>query len=195
MNSLETGYQRKYLTPEEIKALLEAAKNGATRNPERDYCILVFLYHHGLRVSELCNLRLTDIDLNANTLYVRHQKSGTGSRTHPSVHPLYKSDLGPIRTWLKVRQAMQLEHPFLFSSERRARLSRASVWKMVGIVGEAAGLGRLKVHPHSLRHACGYTLINKDVPIRTVQSFLGHKSIQTTVRYTELAPNRFAKLF
>ena len=194
MNSFDQP-ARKYLTPEEIKALLEAAKNGTTRNPERDYCILVLLYHHALRVSELCNLRLSDIDLNANTLYVRHQKSGTGSRTHPSVHPLYKSDLGPIRTWLKVRQEMQLEHPFLFSSERRGRLSRASVWKMVGIVGEAAGLGRLKVHPHSLRHACGYTLINKDVPIRTVQSFLGHKSIQTTVRYTELAPNRFDKLY
>jgi site-specific recombinase XerD len=65
---------------------------------------------------------------------------------------------------------------------------------MLEVVGRAAGLEHLKPHPHSLRHACGYTLINKDVPIRMVQSFLGHKSIQTTVGYTELSPNRFANL-
>jgi type 1 fimbriae regulatory protein FimB len=193
MNSVDRR-PRKYLTPEEIKSLLDAAKNGATRNAARDHCILVLLYHHGLRVSELCNLRLSDIDLGAGTLYVRHQKSGNGSGTHPSVHPLCKADLGPIRAWLKVREQMQLTHPFLFTSERRGRLSRFSVWKMLEVVGAAAGLAHLKPHPHSLRHACGYTLINKDIPIRTVQSFLGHRSIQTTVGYTELAPNRFDRI-
>jgi type 1 fimbriae regulatory protein FimB len=193
MNSVDRR-PRKYLTPDEIKALLEAARDGATRNPERDYSILVLLYHHGLRVSELCDLRLTDIDLGANTLYVRHQKSGTGGRAHPSLHPLFKQDLSPLRNWLKIRADMQLDHQFLFTSERRTRLDRRTVWKMLEAVGEAAGLAHLKPHPHALRHACGYTLINKDIPIRTVQSFLGHRSIQTTVGYTELAPNRFDKI-
>src|SRR5215813_3259994 len=105
---------------------------GQRRIPERDYCILLLMYHHGLRVSELCDLRLDNIHLDNSTIYVRHQKSGgRGGRTHPSVHPLYKGDLLAVKEWLKIRQKMTLEHDFLFTSEQRARLSRASVWRMV----------------------------------------------------------------
>jgi site-specific recombinase XerD len=190
MKTTSAKRTREYLTPEEIKTLLEAAKNGATRQPERDYCILLLLFHHGLRVSELCDLGLDDVQLENKTLFVRHQKNGKRS-----VHPLFKGEPGAIKDWLKVREQMAPSHQYLFTSERRSKLNRATIWSMVGIVGEAAGLGHLKIHPHSLRHACGYSLINKDVPVRTVQSFLGHRSIQTTVRYTELAPNRFDRLF
>jgi type 1 fimbriae regulatory protein FimB len=54
---------REYLTPEEVDKLLETAKNGATRNPARDYCLLGMMFRHGLRVSEAIGLRLADIDL------------------------------------------------------------------------------------------------------------------------------------
>ncbi len=57
--------------------------------------------------------------------------------------------------------------------------------------GKAAGFG-MKIHPHMLRHACGYKLANDG---RTIQAYLGHKSIQHTVRYTELAPTRFKSLY
>jgi site-specific recombinase XerD len=60
--------------------------------------------------------------------------------------------------------------------------------------GKAAGFG-MKIHPHMLRHACGYKLANDGVDTRTIQAYLGHKSIQHTVRYTELAPTRFKSLF
>jgi type 1 fimbriae regulatory protein FimB len=189
---------REYLTSDEIDKLLTTAKEGATRNAPRDYCILVLLYHHGLRASELCDLRLSDIDLLSSepTIYVRHQKSGgKGTRTHASVHPLYKLDVAALRNWLKIREDMELENDYLFVSERRDRLNRATIWLMLTVISEAAGLSHLNIHPHSLRHACGYTLINKGVDLRRVSSFLGHKSLQTTVRYTELAPGRFDKLF
>lgn len=65
---------------------------------------------------------------------------------------------------------------------------------MVERAALAAGLG-IKVHPHMLRHACGYKLANDGVDTRTIQAYLGHKSIQRTVRYTELAPTRFKSLF
>ena len=60
--------------------------------------------------------------------------------------------------------------------------------------GKAAGFA-MKIHPHMLRHACGYKLANDGVDTRTIQAYLGHKSIQHTVRYTELAPTRFKSLF
>jgi site-specific recombinase XerD len=60
--------------------------------------------------------------------------------------------------------------------------------------GPGAGFG-MKIHPHMLRHACGYKLANDGVDTRTIQAYLGHKSIQHTVRYTELAPTRFKSLF
>ena len=65
---------------------------------------------------------------------------------------------------------------------------------MVERAGEAAGFD-LKVHPHMPRHACGFMLANDGVETRTIQAYLGHKSIQHTVRYTELAPTRFKSLF
>jgi site-specific recombinase XerD len=61
---------------------------------------------------------------------------------------------------------------------------------MIERVGEAADIG-LKVHPHMLRHACGYALANAGHDTRALQAYLGHKIIQHTVRYTELAPTRF----
>ena len=69
------------------------------------------------------------------------------------------------------------------------------VWTMIRNIAEVAGLDDLNIHPHMLRHACGYNLINRGTDVRMVQSFLGHRSIQSTVRYTELAPNRFANLY
>jgi site-specific recombinase XerD len=65
---------------------------------------------------------------------------------------------------------------------------------MVERAARAAGLD-MKIHPHTLRHRCGYKLANDGVDTRTIQNYLGHKSIQHTVRYTELAPTRFKSLF
>jgi hypothetical protein len=65
---------------------------------------------------------------------------------------------------------------------------------MVERAGKATGFD-MKIHPHLLRHACGFKLANDGVDTRTIQAYLGHKSIQHTVRYTELAPSRFKSLF
>jgi type 1 fimbriae regulatory protein FimB len=179
---------REYLTPEEIDKLLAAAKDGATRNPERDHCLLGMMFRHGLRVSEAIGLRLTDIDLEQATFHVhRLKESASGA------HPIYQPDRKALLAWLKARKAMKPQNDFLFISERRSQLK--SVWEIVRLVAAAAGLDHLRVHPHSLRHSCGYVLINRDVDVRRVQSFLGHRSIQTTVRYTHLASNGFVSFY
>jgi site-specific recombinase XerD len=82
----------------------------------------------------------------------------------------------------------------LFISERRRPLERSNVCKMVNTFAKAAGLAQLNVHPHMLRHSCGYDLANRGVDTRYIQGYLGHRNIQHTVRSTELSPTRFANL-
>ena len=78
----------------------------------------------------------------------------------------------------------------MFVSERGSPFTTAGFRKMVARLGVAAGF-KFAVHPHMLRHACGYKLANNGVDIRTLQHYLGHKNIQHTVRYTELSPHKF----
>ena len=78
----------------------------------------------------------------------------------------------------------------MFVSERGAPFSTEGFARLLQRAGKAAGL-TIRVHPHMLRHACGYTLANAGHDTRALQAYLGHKNIQHTVRYTELAPGRF----
>jgi site-specific recombinase XerD len=80
--------------------------------------------------------------------------------------------------------------PFVFVSERGAPFTTAGFAKMIERAAANAALG-LKAHPHMLRHACGFALANKGRDTRALQAYLGHRNIQHTVRYTELAPDRF----
>jgi site-specific recombinase XerD len=183
--------RREYLTPDEVERLLAASKT-TSRNPERDYAILLLAYRHGLRVSELCSLKLSDVNLEVGEFHVSRLKgSDSGS------HPFYNGESAAIRAWLMERAKLNpLEScNTLFISERRKPLSRITVWLMISQVAQAAGLEHLDVHPHMLRHSCGYALINKGVDVRTIQGYLGHRSISSTVRYTKLDSRRFAKLF
>lgn len=183
--------KREYLTPDEIDKLLAASKT-TSRNPERDYCALLLMFRHRLRVSELCSLKLSDIDLESRTFHVRRLKG-----CDHGVHEFFNGETGAIRTWLAEREKMNPPATVeeLFISERRRPLSRVTVWVMIREVAAAAGLGHLELHPHMLRHSCGYALINKKVDVRVIQDFLGHRSISSTVRYTKLDRSRFAKLF
>jgi type 1 fimbriae regulatory protein FimB/type 1 fimbriae regulatory protein FimE len=84
--------------------------------------------------------------------------------------------------------------PFLFETERRAAFTRAGFARMVERAAKVAGLS-LKAHPHMLRHACGFAIANAGHDTRALQAYLGNKNIRHTVRYTELAPDRFKKLW
>jgi site-specific recombinase XerD len=179
---------REHLTPEETQKLLDASK--ATRNPERDYCLLLLMFRHGLRVTELRNMLLSDVDVKEKVLHIKRLKSCASG-----THPMFNGEPRAVQAWLIERAKMQPVCDTLFVSERRKPLSRSMVWTMLQKIAAAAGLGDLNIHPHMLRHATGYNLINRGTDVRIVQSFLGHRSIQSTTRYTELAPNKFANLY
>ena len=99
-----------------------------------------------------------------------------------------------LRALRRLQREQELKSPFLFGSERGTPFTKRGFQAMVERAGEAAGFD-MKIHPHMLRHACGFKLANDGVDTRTIQAYLGHKTIQHTVRYTELAPTRFKSLF
>lgn len=184
---------REYLTSTELDRLLAASKDPAnSRTPVRDYAILLLMFRHGLRVSELCALKLTDINVETRELHINRLKGSEGGP-----HELYNGESQAVKAWLLERAKM--EPPAgcdtLFISERRKPLHRSAVWAMVQKLSKAAELHHLSIHPHMLRHSTGYALVNKGTDIRIIQGFLGHRAITSTVRYTKLDSKRFAKLF
>jgi type 1 fimbriae regulatory protein FimB/type 1 fimbriae regulatory protein FimE len=171
---------REYLTETEVAALTEAAKGN--RYGHRDATMVLVAYRHGLRASELVDLRWDQIDFDTATLAVRRAKKGS-----PATHPIRGDELRALR---RLQREQEPQSPFVFTSERGAPFTTAGFARLVERAGAAAELG-FKAHPHMLRHACGFALANKGHDTRALQAFLGHKNIQHTVRYTELAPDRF----
>ncbi len=170
---------REYLTPKEVERLIAAARQN--RYGHRDATMIRVAYRHGLRVAELCALRWDQVDFEHGLLHVRRIKNGM-----PSVHPLGGGELRALRKLQ--RGATPSRH--VFTTERRAPMSPAGFRKMLARTGEIAEFP-FPVHPHMLRHACGYKLANDGQDTRALQHYLGHKNIQHTVRYTELAADRF----
>ena len=144
--------------------------------------MILVAYRHGLRVDELTDLRWDQIDFSHATLAVRRVKTGT-----PATHPIMGDELRALR---RLQREQDPKSPFVFTTERGGPFAVSAFQRLVARAGEAAELG-FAAHPHMLRHACGYALANKGIDTRALQAYLGHKSIQHTVRYTELSPGRF----
>lgn len=175
---------REYLTEVEVESLIKAARETG-RHGHRDATLILLAYRHGLRVSELVSLRWDQVDLKQGLMHVNRVKNGTAS-THPV--------RGPEIRALRRLQRDYPDTPYVFVTERKGPLTTSTVRKMVSRAGEKSAMG-FPVHPHMLRHACGFKLANDGQDTRAVQHYLGHKNIQHTVRYTELASNRFDKFW
>ena len=173
---------REHLTEREIDKLVEAAK--ANRWRQRDATMILIAFRHGLRASELCGLQWSDVEFESGTLHLRRAKGGT-----TATHPLLGDELRALRSLKR-----DAKSPFIFVSERNAPFTVSGFAKLVERAGIEAKLP-FKAHPHMLRHATGYALANRGTDTRTLQAFLGHRSIQSTVRYTELAPGRFKNIW
>jgi type 1 fimbriae regulatory protein FimB len=178
------GRKRDFLTEGEMNHLLTAARRG--RHGARDYLMVLLTFRHGLRVSELIDIRLRDLDLITARLYVRRRK-GSLSTTQP----VEGDELRAIRAYL--RERVQTNAPYLFLGER-GPLTRQAVNYLLKEIGQRAELG-IHVHPHMLRHSTGYYLANKGYDTRLIQDYLGHKNITHTVKYTRTAASRFEGLW
>jgi type 1 fimbriae regulatory protein FimB/type 1 fimbriae regulatory protein FimE len=173
---------REHLTEREIDKLVEAAKGN--RWGQRDATMILIAFRHGLRASELCGLQWSDVEFETGTLHLRRAKRGT-----TATHPLLGDELRALRSLKR-----DAKSPFIFVSERGAPFTVSGFAKLVERAGIEAKLP-FKTHPHMPRHATGYALANRGVDTRSLQAYLGHRSIQSTDRYTELAPGRFKNIW
>lgn len=172
-----------FLTAAELAALLNAAKAG--RHGTRDHLLLLLMFRHGLRVSEAISLQLDELDLDRSMLWVHRLKGGLSVQ-----QPIAGDELRAIRRYLAMRQGSL---PWLFLSERGQPLTRQAVNYLVNLAARRAGLEG--VHPHTLRHSCGYYLANKGHDLRLIQDYLGHRDPKHTVHYTRTAGRRFEGLW
>jgi len=180
--------KRKHLTSSEIDKLLEASLN--TTYGIRNYCLIYLAFTHGLRVSELCYLRLSDLDLKQKTICIYRLKNGFST-----VQPLREKEIEMLERWLILRKSFPGEDSdWLFLSMKGTKLSRKRIYSLISSLGEQASIS-IKVHPHMLRHSCGFALADQGIDTRLIQDYLGHRNIQHTVTYTASNSARFLKLW
>jgi integrase len=171
---------RDYLTPPEVDHLMRAARPRG-RYRHRDATLLLLMDRHGLRVAEAVHLRWERLALKAAVLHVRRVKQGVAA-----VHPVRRSELRALRQVQQPHAGMA----YLFVSERGGPLTTRAVHYSVAQAGIAAGFP-LPIHPHMRRHACGFSWANNGGDTRALHQYLGHRTIQHTVRSSEWTPQRF----
>ncbi|MEH0888290.1 tyrosine-type DNA invertase [Enterobacter sp. UNJFSC 003] len=176
--------RRKYLTVHEVERLISAV--ATTKNSERNKCMLLMCFIHGLRVSELSQLKLRDVEISNKIIYISRLKNGFSVQ-----HPLQHRELVALKAWMQKRSGyLGSESEYLFLSRHGKKISRQQLYRIFREAGQAANIN-IDVHPHMFRHACGYALADKGCDTRLIQDYLGHRNIQNTVIYTASNAARF----
>ncbi|QZE31379.1 tyrosine-type recombinase/integrase (plasmid) [Pantoea ananatis] len=176
--------KRKYLTGEEVRSILRVIHDN--KDSYRDYCMVSMAFLHGLRVTELVSLKISDYDPLSKKIYIKRLKGGLST-----CHPLLPEEERVLNLWLSERKKIEGNHlPWLFLSQKGGRISRQRFYQLIRAYGEKANLP-ISVHPHMLRHACGYSLAERGNDTRLIQDYLGHRNIRHTVVYTASNSERF----
>lgn len=184
MKSTAEIKKRNFLTQNEIESLLKAANSGV--HAARNYCLTLLCFIHGFRASEICRLQISDIDLRSKCIYIRRLKKGFST-----THPLLNKEIQALKTWLDIRKSYpDADSEWLFLSRKGNPLSRQQFYQIISNAGDNAGL-TIEIHPHMLRHSCGFALANMGIDTRLIQDYLGHRNIRHTVWYTASNAGRF----
>jgi len=171
------AHSRKALTPEEILKVLKVASES-----KRNLAMILLAYRHGMRASEVCELRLSDLDLKNGQVTIRRLK-GSLTTTQPLTdHPGQPllSERRVLRAWLAERHDAT---DFVFTSQKGGRIHRSQFFRLFQSTAERAGLSGDRRHPHCLKHALGFSLVAANVNLASVKVALGHKSIASTAIY------------
>jgi len=180
------AHPRDYLTEREMEPFGNAVKQG--RHDGRNYTRLLLAYRHGLRVSELVEIRLDQRDWPTAHLWVVRKKGSLSPQD-----PLDGDELRALRPWFRMCEGHPSRHlPYVLLSER-GPFTRQMFNYLVAAIAMRAGL-LTHMRPHMLRHSCGYALAKKGCDTRLIQDYLGHKNVQHTVRYTCMVAARLEGL-
>ena len=176
------------LTPDELLAVLKAARSRSAR----DWAMILLGYRHGLRASEVCSLKLADVDPKADSISIRRLKGSLHT-----VQPLYRhkgqpllDEVTALRAWQRERKADGSD--FLFTSQKGGRLHRSQFFRIFQACAEAAGLPPQKRHPHALKHSLASHLVAGNVNLALVKQCLGHRAIGSTMKYVAVSDTQAA---
>jgi len=181
--------QMTFLTPAETLAVLKAAKQRSTR----DWAMILLAYRHGLRASEVCRLKLTDIDQKAGSISIRRLKGSLLTVQTLFQHrgqPLL-DEMAAIRSWLRKRPADGSN--YLFTSQKGGKLNRTQFFRVFQTVAQLAGLPVEKRHPHVLKHSLASHLVAGNVNLALIRQALGHRSINSTMQYVGTSDGQAAE--
>ena len=179
-----------FLTLEEVERLLRQP-DMSTPIGLRDRALIELLYSAGLRVSELCGIRVEDLQMDAGFL----RCVGKGNKER--LVPVGKQALSILQKYLREARPQLLRggsSPYLFLNQRGRKLDRIAFWKLLGIYGRKAGL-RKALTPHMLRHTFATHLLDRGADLRSVQMMLGHSDISTTQIYTHVVEERLKQVY
>lgn len=168
------------LSIEEIKRLLNTP--SAKGRGIRDRAILELLYASGLRVSEIVNLKVNQIDLQVG--YLRTMGKGSKERIVP-IPPVTIERIKKYLKEVRPRLSRSMEHEFLFLTRRGGGFTRQGLWKLIKTYARRCGISK-EITPHTFRHTFATHLLQGGADLRSVQEMLGHASISTTQIYTHL---------
>lgn len=187
-DEITTPKQEKYLptsmSEDEVESLLGSPKSSI-KIERRDKAMIEILYATGMRISELVNLKLTDIDFNRSVLKV----FGKGSKER--LVPYGEKAAEALRIYLEDRKKLDSKDVFL--SNRGTRMTRGAFWQRIKIYIKRENL-KSSISPHTLRHAFATHLLNRGADLRSVQILLGHSDLSTTQIYTHIAKKRLGEI-
>ena len=176
--------QEKYLPASMSESEVEKLLNSPDASKEieqRDKAMIEMLYATGMRISELINLRITDIDMNRSVIKVM----GKGSKER--LIPFGESASEALSNYLKIRKDSPSKEVFI--SNRGKKISRVAFWQRIKVYLLRENL-KDSISPHTLRHAFATHLLNRGADLRSVQLLLGHSDLSTTQIYTHIAKQR-----
>lgn len=178
--------KQQFLTPSQLLALLKAAREHSVRS----WTMVLLAYRHALRASEVCNLKLSDVNLKVGTIHVERLKGSL-----ESVQPLEKLKGQPLldewkalTLWLAERDD---NSPFLFTSQKGGRIDRTQFFRILKHCAERAGVP--KISPHTLKHVRCSLALQGGATIAEVQRLAGHASLKSTLWYTHTTDEQAAK--
>lgn len=176
------------LTQNEILSVLKLAASESKRN----HAMILLAFKHGLRASEVCALRTSDIDLKNGTIVISRLKGSLKSSQDlldlPG-QPLI-SEKRVLKAWLEERATYRDQSDYLFLSQKGGQLDRSAFFRVFQSIAERAGLPAGKRHPHCLKHSLGFYLVEQGVSLPSIQQTLGHKSLASTGVYLKVTDAR-----
>ncbi len=188
-----------YMSPDQLQRFLEAAKEHGAR----EHAMFLCAVSHGLRAQEICNLRISDLNMKQGTIHIHRLKGSLDSLQNfmkVKGNSLFDEEKA-FRAWLAERQPDADD--YVFNSQKATQMHRVSVHKLFRKIAATAGLPEMLRHPHVLKHTLAMQLVEAGANAFVIRQALGHKSFDSTLQYvrpsdqqaSQAAQQAFSKVF